>query len=179
MSKQNFIGLEFGCGETPAKPEYLGVDIRDFPNVKYICNAWEIAEHVGAESINDIYSKHFLEHLTFYDVDRTLKSWHSILKPGASLHIIVPDIMYHINQFLDPKRTRRMRIKKGKWTVEDMATFGFWGFQRQTELGETWDIHKSGYDFPLLERKLIEHGFARIERLATTPPHLSVVAFKE
>jgi len=173
-----FIGLEFGCGNTPAKPEYYGVDIRGFESVKYVCNAWDITDHVEPESIDDIYSKHFLEHLTFYDANRTLESWYKILKKKGTLHVIVPDLIYHINQFLDPNRTRRMKVKKGIWTVEDMAGFGFWGFQRQAELGETWDIHKSGYDFDLLKRKLIEHGFHKVTRLEAGREHLSVIAYK-
>ena len=63
------MNLEFGCGDTPRKPKYFGVDVRDLPNVKYICNAWEIDQHVEENSIENIYSRHFMEHLTYNFID--------------------------------------------------------------------------------------------------------------
>ncbi|HHT49394.1 MAG TPA: methyltransferase domain-containing protein [Firmicutes bacterium] len=91
--------LEFGCGEK-LREGYIGVDIRPLPNVKYVCNAWEIVDYVQPESVDAIYSRHFLEHLTYAQLEMTLYSWRRILKPNGTLHIIVPDINYHMRQIL-------------------------------------------------------------------------------
>ena len=57
--------LEFGCGETPTRPGYTTCDIRNLPNIDYVCPAWEINKHVQSNTVTHIWSRHFLEHLTF------------------------------------------------------------------------------------------------------------------
>ena len=78
--RESMMKLEFGCGETPRKPDFLGVDVRSFPNIKYVCNAWEIDQHVEENTVDEIFSRHFFEHLTFQQADLTLASWYKILK---------------------------------------------------------------------------------------------------
>lgn len=174
--KKEFLGLEFGCGPSPRKPNYKGVDIRKFPNVEYVCNAWEITEHVEKNSVDAIYSRHFLEHLTFKQVDLTLQAWHEILKPGGEVYTIVPNMRFHIKQFLNPERASKMYNKI--LTEEQVALAGFWGHQREKDLTDFWDVHKSGYDFPLLRKILSNHGFKDIKKIKSKQKNLVVVAYK-
>ena len=148
----NELRLEFGCGEAQPKEGYVGVDIRPFPGVRYICNAWEIIDYVGPSSVTSIYSRHFFEHLTFPQADMTLNAWSAILKPGGKLQIIVPDIMYHIRQFLSPDG-QAPSATNPKWTLRQHALAGFWGWQREGDT-KNWDVHKSGYDYALIEEKV-------------------------
>jgi predicted SAM-dependent methyltransferase len=173
--KNKIIGLEFGCGDRPRREEYDGVDIRSFPNVKYVCNAWEITEHVEPESVDAIFSRHFLEHLTFYDANRTIKAWHTILKNDGVCEIIVPNLRLHIEQFLDPNRKTKMRRQ---FSYEAVARFGFWGHQKESEKGLVWDVHKSGYDFELLKDILLENGFKSVKKVKSKPKNLTVIANK-
>ena len=52
---KNGVKLEFGCGETPRKPDFLGVDIRPSPSVTYVCIAWEIGRFFSGNSVQEIY----------------------------------------------------------------------------------------------------------------------------
>lgn len=176
MNKK-IIGLEFGCGDTPRRPEYDGVDIRTLPTVKHVCNAWDITEHVSDESIDIVFSRHFLEHLTFHDANRTIRAWHTILKDDGVCEIIVPDMRYHIEQFLHPKR--KSKKYNDQWSIETVARFGFWGHQRETEDGLVWDVHKSGYDFELLRDILLENGFSRVKKIKSKRKNLIVKAYKK
>ena len=83
--------IEFGCGPKQT-PGFVGCDVRDFPGVKYVCNAWRIIEFVKPESVEEIRSRHFLEHLTPYHADLTLMAWYKILKPSGKIVTEVPDL---------------------------------------------------------------------------------------
>jgi predicted SAM-dependent methyltransferase len=154
-------------------PGFVGVDTRPFPWVKYVCDAWKIDKHVPPDSISEIYSRHFFEHLTFAQADLTFQAWNQILVPGGMLRIIVPDIEYHIKQFLTPNSLAPSETNP-KWTVLEHALAGFWGWQNEGE-EKFWDVHKSGYDFRCLEMKLLQHGFSDIRRIDDKPWNLNVI----
>lgn len=167
--------LDFGCGPEP-KSGYVGVDIRKMPGVEYVCNAWEINRYVQEASITNIYSRHFFEHLTFQQADITLQAWYDVLVPEGSIQLILPDIQYHIEQFINPNPAERSAANS-EWTVLEHAIAGFWGWQREGQT-KTWDVHKSGYNLSLLKEKLIQNGFCGIERLPDEPWNLNVVCRK-
>ena len=172
-------GLEFGCGDNPTKPEFKGVDVRSLPNVSYVCNAWEISDHVPESSVDEIFSRHFFEHLTFEQADLTLMAWHQILKPGGFVEVIVPDMMHHIQQWLHPDRKNMPVHRDGAEdsTFQNESIKGFWGGQRG-ELNDSWDVHKSGYDYALLRDSLMNHGFQNIQQIESAPKNLHVKAYK-
>jgi len=161
------IGLEFGCGNKPRKPEYLGVDIRSLPNVTYVCNAWEIHQHVKFNTIDNIFSRHFFEHLTFYQADLTLKSWYKILKSGGKIEMIVPNMEFHIRQWLNPNR-------KTVGKDERHAIAGFWGWQREDDPHNFWDVHKSGYDYNLLKDFVTDRNYINCVRIKSREADLHV-----
>tara|TARA_R110000772_G_scaffold120186_1_gene226380 strand:- start:1430 stop:1918 length:489 start_codon:yes stop_codon:yes gene_type:complete len=156
--------IEFGSGANVPKG-FVGCDIRDEPGVKFVCPAWEIVDHVPKQSVDRVRSRHMLEHLTQYDSKRTLRAWHTILKSDGVGTVIVPDMLFHIKQWT----TQRDNPKAFKW-----AFAGFWGWQRETGIGEVWDVHKSGYDEKLLTLWLHEAGFSKVSRNKTEPQHLSL-----
>lgn len=167
--------LEFGCGDKTPKSGFMGVDIRAFPGVAFVCNAWEISEHVQPNVVEEIFSRHFFEHLTYEQAERTLTVWNSVLCPGGLLEIIVPDMIFHIQQWLSPNRDQLRVGGNSGLTFEEHAIRGFWGHQRDG-FDEIWDVHKSGYDFPLLAKILGRHGFSDIARVPDAPKNLHVTA---
>lgn len=168
--------IEVGCGEK-LSPGYIGCDVRNLPGVDYVCNAWELDEIIKRDSIEEIYSRHFLEHLTFPQVDRTLACWYNILEPGGKVRIIVPDMLFHIEQWLSETRDVDMTVD-GKTSIEDRAIQGFWGKQREASEGEIWDFHKSGYDYRLLSKILFKHKFMSVRQVHEKAKNLHVVATK-
>lgn len=158
------MGIEFGGGEKPRRPHFQQVDCRPLPTVQYCCQAWEIAQHVEAGSVDEIYSRHFFEHLTFQQGHDTLEAWREILRPGGRVEMWIPDMDFHVRQWISAEdRT---------W-----ARAGFWGWQRQDDHGD-WDIHKSGYDFGDLTALIQQHGFVDCQRLPSRADHLAVEFFK-
>jgi predicted SAM-dependent methyltransferase len=73
------MDIEFGCGEAPTKVGYKTCDIRDVRGVDFVCNAWDIKKHVNEHTVDNIFSRHFFEHLTFPQGELVLHDWLSIL----------------------------------------------------------------------------------------------------
>jgi len=147
--------IEFGCGETPTKKGFKTCDIRNVPGVDFVCTAWDIDKHVQENTVDEIFSRHFFEHLTFKQGATVLKKWHKILKPGGKCEMMLPNMTFHIDQWVN-KRYEGKNLRHAK--------AGFWGWQRG-ELDDTWDIHKSGYDRELLTLAVEQKGFVRIKSL--------------
>lgn len=46
---------------------------------------------------------HFLEHVSASEVPPILSDFHRVLKPGGTLHIVVPDLMIQVNAYLSAR----------------------------------------------------------------------------
>lgn len=157
--------IEFGCGENPTKEGFKTCDLRNLPGVDFVCPAWEIDKHVNENTVDEIWSRHFFEHLTFVQGERVLEVWYKILKSNAKCEMSLPNMTYHINQWISDSN-------------RDHANAGFWGWQRG-EFEDTWDVHKSGYDFSSLKNLLESKGFINIKSLkGPKSKHLHVEFFK-
>ena len=81
------------------------------------------------------------------------------------MSMMLPNMAFHINQWLQRSNM-------------DHAKAGFWGWQREGEF-DLWDVHKSGYDFQLLEQLLKDYNFRDIKSLKkVTNKHLYVECYK-
>lgn len=162
------MNIEFGCGANPKQAGYKTCDIRNLPGIDYVCSAIDIADHCEHNSVDNIFSRHMFEHLTFHAGELHLEACMKILVSGGELRMMMPNMTFHINQWLskDP-------------AVMEHAKAGFWGWQREVEEGEDWDIHKSGYDFNSLNELLLRKGFINIQRNKSLKhKHLSITAIK-
>lgn len=167
--------LDFGCGEAGPRAGYLGVDIRPLKGVKFVCAAWEIDKHVSHHSAHDIYARHFFEHLTFEQCEATLKGWRNVLVEGGRIELVVPDLLFHIEQFVHPRRHKNNLAIGKPWTDVRHALAGFYGWQREG-IEKVWDVHKSGFDFYLLESLLDHFGFLDVQRKPSEPWNLHITA---
>ena len=147
--------IEFGCGGKPTKEGFKTCDIRNLPGIDFVCPSWEIDKHVENNSVDEIFSRHFFEHLTFMQGEKQLEVWYNILKPNGVCEMMLPNMTYHIQQWINRSNEREI----------NHAMAGFWGWQRGT-FDDVWDVHKSGYDEELLTRLVEKKGFVNIQSLA-------------
>ena len=162
------IQIEFGCGADPRQLGYKTCDIRDLPGVDYVCSAIDIADYCEHNTVSNIFSRHMFEHLSFHDGELHLDACMKILKPGGEIRMMMPNIEFHVRQWLsrDPAAIKHARA-------------GFWGWQREVEEGQDWDIHKSGYDTLTLTQLLTDKGFTNVKAHSKpTGKHLIVTATK-
>lgn len=180
LLKNKPLKLDIGCGELGPEGDFVGVDIRPVhPRIAILSDTWSLGEFLPSNSVNEIFSRHTLEHITFPQLDKTLISWLDLLEPGGRVRIMVPDLAFHIHQFLDPNYTALSPASGqwGEWTQRQHALAGFYGWQREADT-KLWDVHKSGNTFETFKDTLERLGFERVKRLENQPWHLDLEAFK-
>lgn len=95
-SRSTSMQLDLGAGG-PGRPGTVGIDMH--PNADLV---WDLTHGIpcGDNSVNAIYSDHFLEHLPLADVVKLLEECHRVLMPGGSLRFTVP----HIDPYIEAWR---------------------------------------------------------------------------
>lgn len=140
------IKLNLGCGPD-IKKDYLNIDTcpfndsviqSDIRNLSFLPN-----------SVDEIYAKDILEHLSISDAKKAIQNWSTICKSGALLFIqtICIDLIIEAYQ-------------KGIWNLEVMNYMLFAGKNWVNGISKNEDFHKSCYSKSLLENILISNGFA-------------------
>ncbi len=177
MAEKN---LYVGCGED-VRGGYMHCDIRSFPHVDFVCKAWEVSKHI--KGLNNIYSRHMLEHLTSAEAVLALKDWFKALKIGGSVYIVVPNLDFHCEQWL-----------RAKWNDEELENWqsdaswglgGLYGWQRECDPEKEeyntsyWDVHKTGFNEKRMIYLLEKIGFTNIKITIKNDVHLVAEATKE
>lgn len=132
------------------------------------------------ESFDILYASHVLEHFDYTRrLQKALKEWHRVLKPGGKLYLSVPDMNVLCRLFLNTKFGTNDRFK--------IIRMMFGGHCDPN------DYHFVGFDLDILTDFLRHAGFekiVRVERLGVfqdtsylcvegTLISLNVVAYKE
>jgi len=125
--------LNLGCGNKPM-PGYTNVDVFQGPIVNEVFPFDEIPYTDG--SIGAIHSEHALEHVPFRRVEKALKEWSRVLKPGGELLLKIPDFGECCRSYVEAK------TKYDRWWYK--ATI--YGIQ-ESQAGEPDEcqVHKSGF----------------------------------
>jgi len=77
------IKLDIGSSENGARDGFVEIDIKldhDVLDLPY-----------AEKTVEEIYSSHILEHLSFSDVRDALRHWFALLEPGGKLYLAIPD----------------------------------------------------------------------------------------
>lgn len=149
------LRIEIGCGHDPS-PGYVHVDAdRRARDVEYHADASRLPFADG--SVEELLAIHVLEHVHATDLLTTLQEWRRVLRPGGFAQIHVPDAPNVFAAFLDSP-------PEHKWTMM-IPIFGMSSHVRFNQLKDVNDLerHHVIYDFSLLERVLLDAGFARVE----------------
>lgn len=83
----NKIIIDVGCGPNK-RHNSLGIDQIDLENVDIVCNLENGLSFFPDNSVDEIYSNHFLEHINNFEL--ILSEFHRILKPQGIAYIRVP-----------------------------------------------------------------------------------------
>lgn len=152
------LRVEVGSGAFPSKG-YVHVDAD--PTARHV-------EHVASasslpfadQSVEELLAIHILEHVHASALSLTLQEWHRVLRPGGYAQIHVPDAATVFAAFLDSPPEKKWLLMIPIFGMTSHARFG---------QGDARDLerHHAIYDFALLERVLLDAGFARVEDLST------------
>ena len=126
-------------------PGYVHIDAIDFPHIDHVSTIDNLP-FIQGNTISVIYNCHVLEHFKRADVDRVLREWYRVLKPGGILRTSVPDFQKVCEVY-----TKFGQIEKVFGPI----------FGRQDYL---YNIHYNIFDFKYLTEKLDKAGFTEIKR---------------
>lgn len=158
------LKIEIGGGKKKRGDGYQCCDIRDIAGVEHVCAADNLP--FENNSVDEVYSRHIIEHFTLQEFLQVLVEWNRVLKVGGTLYIICPNLLWHLQQILTGDHQSLYRKEPGQ-------NDRYWGFGslfgwQQDE----YDVHKFGYYFELLRDVLQEAGFAEIKNLTNTEESL-------
>ena len=131
--------LHLGCGKRHI-PGFVHIDAVDYPHVDHVATIDNLS-FIPDDSVDLIYNCHVLEHFKRRDVERVLREWCRVLKPGGVLRISVPDF----------SRLCEVYQREGKLDLVIGSLFG-----RQDYL---YNIHYNVFDFAALSEVLQQAGF--------------------
>ena len=112
-------------------------------------------------SLKGIYASHFLEHFDRKRVRKLLSEFHSVLKQGGAVRLVVPSLEYAISVYQGGDLS-----KLPEWPDKYASAGG-----RFNNFMLCRNQHFMMFDFGLLEELLKEAGFSRVFRQA---PHSSL-----
>lgn len=188
--KEKQIKLNLGCG-TKVIPGFDNIDnsfsilLDKLPfsqSIKYILWKLKIIKHHHYEtiwppdiiwldvtrslkypdnSVDKIYSSHFLEHVTKEKAFKVLEECYRVLKPDGHFRLVVPDLLYYAQQYV--KKTQNLLSQNPIPTDRQIHDYflkkicGGWILPRRSG-------HLYMYDLPTLLVILKEVGFRNIQR---------------
>jgi predicted SAM-dependent methyltransferase len=146
--------LRLHIGGEEVKPGWRIVNVQDGPDVDFLGDVTTIAQQFEAESVDEIYASHILEH-PGYDkaLPETQKEFARILKPGGKIYIAVPDLAALSKLFGHPNADLNARIH----IMRIM-------FRGRTD---PYDVHCVGSDQDILGFFLGQVGFKKMDRVKT------------
>ncbi|MFN3298141.1 class I SAM-dependent methyltransferase [Caldimonas sp.] len=98
------LRLNLGCGSKRI-PGFIGIDIGEGSAVDVRMDVMEYLRSLPDHSVQDVYTRHFLEHVDGHHLRPMLLEIDRVLRPGGSLHIIVP---HYSNPYFYSDPTHRL-----------------------------------------------------------------------
>lgn len=161
LNKKNKIKkLHIGCGAI-YKEGWINIDNNSDKNIKKIDLVWDLRKKLPfpGNSVDFIYSEHFIEHLTYQQGQELLKNLFNIIKKKGVLRIACPDLKKIINGYY------YNNWREQSW-VKD---FNFSWIKSRCEMvnicvnKNQWG-HQYVYDEEDLKRALRDVGFKKIKK---------------
>ena len=174
------LRLNLGCGERPREGGFVNIDTRPTCATDVVVHQLDDLGY-GDDTVDEIYSRHTLEHLPLRNACKALREWNRVLKPGGVIHVVVPNILYHAEQLLKGTHDSIYNAVAGK-------NDRFWAYGSIFGWNENKnDHHYFGYYFELLRDLLEDFGFGEIEDFTgkgvlekkNGPWHLQVLGVKK
>jgi predicted SAM-dependent methyltransferase len=89
VEEPKLLKLDLGCGKN-SMPGFWGVDIRHFDGVKFVCDLSEPWTLWADDSVDEVFSSHFLEHLKPAGRINFANELFRVLKPGGKAALVTP-----------------------------------------------------------------------------------------
>jgi len=145
------IRLNLGCS-TYYLPEFINVDINEKFHPDLVADVRNLPYE--AETVDEIYAGHLLEHLTWDEGQSALKHWWTILKKGGIIRITVPDFDVLAKRYLENPTAKNMRF---------MNDWYIYSYVQESH-------HHYTYGPALLKEAMTLAGFGELEKVPQDCP---------
>jgi hypothetical protein len=136
--------LNLGCAKD-IKDGYINIDVYDHPLVKK-ADARSLS-FIESQSVEEIYAKDILEHMSNQDGRKAVKEWARVLKTGGKIFIQTINLDKQIECY-----------REGIWSIEDLNYMLFAGVNWTDEESRCEDFHKCAYNINLISQILLENN---------------------
>jgi predicted SAM-dependent methyltransferase len=155
------VKLNLGCGGD-RKSGFVNVDIAGGDAVCDLRGG--IPSNVATtDSVDYIYTSHFLEHIYDEEVIRLLKSCNEVLRQGGSIRICLPDFRKLVKAYLDGD-SEFFSLLPGD-VKSPLSYLEYCAYQYTSGVAD----HKALYDFQKIKRMLTAAGFVNIRECQFDP----------
>lgn len=136
---------------------YVNIDVARSPLAPRDPDIFADAGDIPLEDdcADEIIALHVIEHFYRWDVDRILREWTRLLKPGGRLILELPNIYEVCRNYV------RM-AKDGRYGTKDMAQWAEWPLYGDPTHEDPFMCHRWGYDPHTIHALLEPHGFTSI-----------------
>ena len=147
-----------------------GYEVYEYKNGSDVLN-YDVTKGLPFEdnSIDYIYSSHFIEHLSFGDAIEFFKECKRVLKRGGILRIICPDLEKWINNYIQNDKQFFDKYKQ-QIDIDTPSNYVYNLLDKVNTKGQimcsnfyNWD-HKWMWDFESMESVLKDVGFDKIRK---------------
>lgn len=146
------LKLNIGCGKVKF-PGWVNIDIE--PDADLVINVRK-GLPFDDNSVDFIYSEHFLEYLTFEEGEKVLREFYRCLKKEGHMRISMPDLDYVIQKY------------NADWKDQDWLSWSEYKFiktrGKMINVSFYWWGHKYLYNEEDLKNQLTRAGFRKILR---------------
>ncbi len=158
------IVLDAGCGPAESRihpnfegPEWARLRVDADPSVEpdLIAQVWNL-QGVADASIDAVWCKSVIDHLTWDQAAKMLREFHRVLVPGGACLIVC----------LDFEKLCRAVLEEGLDSTRYESPIGpvsafdqIFGFKPHVAAGNPWILKRSGWTRPMLAKALTEAGF--------------------
>ena len=160
------VKLHLGCGSRVLKG-WINIDIntiskrnrklgRDEGVTTEIDVAADLSKCLPFQKncVDIIYNEHFIEHFSYVDGLKMLRSWCHVLKPGGVLRMATPSIEDGISLYEDESRFNELNESMGR-NIQSRCVF-------LNKLFRSYG-HRFIYDEEMINRALLKSGYADVK----------------
>lgn len=158
------MDLNIGAGHIKYK-DYKSVDI--IKGSDYIVDLSANLLPFKNETIHNVYTSHFIEHLTIFRSYEILKDCYRVMKPGYAIEIHTVNMSVIWNNYIDSTVPKKETDKKQYSNVPDNIRNHFYLNNRllnSHKVNNPFEIHRSVYTYGMLYDILSDIGFTNIEK---------------
>lgn len=157
IKNKETIKLNLGVGNR-GREGFIGVDINDGPNVDIIYDIAYLKNKLPTNSVDEIYSRHVIEHFPRKELESLLKEWFKLIKRGGKIILDFPDLKRYIDYYIE---------NKSKVSIEELSRW-IYGDQTYNE-----NFHKNGFDAEHI-KKIIENNNFDVISVKSVPVYIKV-----